>query len=253
MSFLVELPVKLYNPHAFAAFKPVAPYDLGTARALMWLSQLAYETAHPDKIAKICQLWGLAQPRTIASVPGALPLTRTRAIVVEGHGAMLMAFAGTDPLVPANWFTDFDFTVTPGAIHRGFELAAAAIWEQVLQALAARRELTVLLAGHSLGGALAAVPPTARSRTQMSAPPPCTRTECRGAVAPISPRATTTRSALRLSAWCTAMTSWRRCRRHRSASAMSGGSSPAPAPAHLPRTHSRRRTSPTIRRSCARW
>jgi len=157
MSFLVELPLELYNPHAFAAFKPVAPYDLGTARALMWLSQLAYETAHPDKIARICQLWGLAQPRTIASVPGALPLTRTRAIVVEGHGAMLMAFAGTDPLVPANWFTDFDFTVTPGAIHRGFELAAAAIWEQVLQALAARRELTVLLAGHSLGGALAAV------------------------------------------------------------------------------------------------
>src|SRR5437016_4155816 len=100
MSFLVELPLELYNPHAFAAFKPVAPYDLGTARALMWLSQLAYETAHPDKIARICQLWGLAQPRTIASVPGALPLTRTRAIVVEGHGAMLMAFAGTDPLVP---------------------------------------------------------------------------------------------------------------------------------------------------------
>ena len=63
MSFLVELPLELYNPHAFAAFKPIAPYDLGTARALMWLSQLAYETAHPDKIARICQLWGLAQPR----------------------------------------------------------------------------------------------------------------------------------------------------------------------------------------------
>jgi triacylglycerol lipase len=157
MSFLVELPLELYDGEAFAAFRPGADFDLGTARALMWMSQLAYETAHPDKINTIGQRWGLARTRVLAGAEGALSLTRTRAVVAEGHGATILAFAGTDPLVPANWFTDLDFTVTPGAIHRGFEGAAAAIWEPVLQALAGRREQPVFLTGHSLGAALAAV------------------------------------------------------------------------------------------------
>jgi triacylglycerol lipase len=157
MSILVELPLELYKPDAFHDFQPDSKFHHGTARALMWMSQLAYETAHPDKINTICARWGLSRARIIAGEERALSLTRTRGVIAEGHGACLLAFAGTDPLVPANWFTDFDITVTPGAIHRGFETAAAAVWQPVLAALAARREQPVLLAGHSLGAAIAAV------------------------------------------------------------------------------------------------
>src|SRR5258708_4236266 len=106
MSFLVELPLELYDCDAFAAFKPRPEYDLGTARALLWMSQLAYETAHPDKINSVCQRWVLAHARVIAGTETKLSLTRTRGIVAEGCGATILAFAGTDPLVPANWFTD---------------------------------------------------------------------------------------------------------------------------------------------------
>jgi triacylglycerol lipase len=60
MSILVELPLELYKPDAFAAFRPGADFHLGTARALMWMSQLAYETAHPDKINTICARWRTA-------------------------------------------------------------------------------------------------------------------------------------------------------------------------------------------------
>jgi triacylglycerol lipase len=158
MSILVELPLELYNRNAFAGFKPIADFDLGTARAMAWMAQLAYECAHPDKIAAMCEAWGLRRPRIIASAPTVgPPVQQTRGIVAEGHGATILAFAGTDPLVPANWFTNFDVKVTPDNVHRGFEGAAAAVKDQVRDALAARTERTLLIAGHSLGAALAAV------------------------------------------------------------------------------------------------
>jgi hypothetical protein len=157
MSFLVELPLELYDRDAFAGFRPGGGFNLGTARALMWMSQLAYETDHPGKINAICERWGLARARVLAGAEGVLPVTRTRAVFAEAQGAIIMAFAGTDPMVPANWLTDFDFSVTPGAIHRGFEGAAAAVWEPVLQALARPVEQPIYLAGHSLGAALAVV------------------------------------------------------------------------------------------------
>jgi len=158
MSILVELPLELYEPKAFAAFRPTAAFDLGTARALAWMSQLAYESAHPDKIAAICGTWGLRRPCIIKSPPARrLPRVDTRAIIAEGHGATIVAFAGTDPLVPANWFTDFDFSVTAGSVHRGFEEATESVWNELVEAFAARSERTILLTGHSLGAALAAV------------------------------------------------------------------------------------------------
>src|SRR5262245_6416339 len=158
MSILVELPLELYNRKAFADLKPAAGFDLGTARAMAWMSQLAYECAHPDKIAAICELWGLRRPRIIASAPNVgLPLLQTRGVFAEGHGATILAFAGTDPLVPANWFTDFDVKVTPDNVHRGSEAAAAAVKDQVRDALAGRSERALLIAGHSMGAALAAV------------------------------------------------------------------------------------------------
>jgi hypothetical protein len=70
MSILVELPERLYQRDAFASFAAVAPYSLGTARAMAWMSQLAYETAHRDKIETICRLWDLRLLQIIANDNG---------------------------------------------------------------------------------------------------------------------------------------------------------------------------------------
>lgn len=168
MSILVELPERLYPRDVFAKFAAVAPYNLGTARAMAWMSQLAYETRHPDKIELICGRWELGRPRIIANENGGeseLLGVRTRGIIVQGHGATIIAFAGTDPLVPANWGSDFDvglnvgpgLEVMPGPVHRGFDKAFDAVSGQVGQALADRGAEPVLLTGHSMGAALAVI------------------------------------------------------------------------------------------------
>src|SRR5262245_64957649 len=111
MSILVEMPERLYQRDAFASFAPVAPYSLGTARAMAWMSQVAYETAHPEKIKSICQLWDLRLLQIIANGDeggSGFFKIRTRGVIVKGHGTIIIAFAGTDPLVPANWISDFD-------------------------------------------------------------------------------------------------------------------------------------------------
>jgi triacylglycerol lipase len=155
MSILVELPLALYDEKAFHAFHPVAELDLGAARAMAWMSQLAYETDHPDKVAAVCDLWELGTPRVIASPAGVgLPLVRTRGIVVEGRGATIVAFAGTDPLVPANWITDFTLDVTPENVHGGFDRAARAVFDELRAALTSRHAQPVIFTGHSMGAAL---------------------------------------------------------------------------------------------------
>jgi len=170
MSVLVELPLRLYedNRDAFGKFAPAGPYDIGTARAMMWMSQLAYETAHRDKIESVCGLFGLRLIGPIANDTDSgfelLPL-HTRGVIVEGHGATIVAFAGTDPLIPVNWITDFDVglrfrfnkRVTPPLLHRGFETAFRSVAEKITQALASRGETPVLVTGHSMGAALAVI------------------------------------------------------------------------------------------------
>ena len=90
MSVLVELPERLYQRDAFAAFAAVSPYSLGTARAMAWMSQLAYETNHPDKIAALCNTWKLSNPVIIATPPSSrLPVAHTRGVMVEGAGATI--------------------------------------------------------------------------------------------------------------------------------------------------------------------
>jgi pimeloyl-ACP methyl ester carboxylesterase len=172
MSILVELPERLFKSDAFAKFEPVSPYSLGAARAMAWMSQLAYETAHRDKIESICRLWDLRLLQIIANDNGGgsgLLKIHTRGVIVEGHGAIMIAFAGTDPLVPANWISDFDvgfnvgfstapgLEVTPGPVHRGFDKAFDAVSDQVTQALAECGTEPLLITGHSMGAALAVI------------------------------------------------------------------------------------------------
>jgi triacylglycerol lipase len=170
MSVLVELPLRFYeaNRDAFAAFKPVAPFNIGTARAMAWMSQLAYETAHRDKVEQVCGLFDLHLIEIIANDSDSgfelLPL-HTRGVIAEGHGATIVAFAGTDPLIPVNWITDFNVglrfrfneRVTPPLLHRGFETAFKSVASDVTRVLASRGETPVLVTGHSMGAALAVI------------------------------------------------------------------------------------------------
>jgi triacylglycerol lipase len=168
MSILVELPERLYQRDAFAGFAAVAPYSLGTARAMAWMSQLAYETADRDKVERVCGLFDLRLVESIANDrdngSDLLPI-HTRAVIAEGHDAIIIAFAGTDPLIPANWITDLDVglkfrfneRVTPPALHSGFEKAYRSVARKVAEALAKRSETAVLVTGHSMGGALAVI------------------------------------------------------------------------------------------------
>jgi triacylglycerol lipase len=57
MSFLVELPEDQFNPEAFGNGVPVGGFNMNSARAMAWISQLAYETRLPDKIERIAMLW----------------------------------------------------------------------------------------------------------------------------------------------------------------------------------------------------
>ena len=168
MSILVELPERLYQSDAFAAFAAISPYSLGTARAMAWMSQLAYETADRGKVERICALFDLRLLESVANDRDGgsdlLPI-HTRAVIAERHDAIIIAFAGTDPLIPANWITDFDIglrfrfneRVTPPALHSGFEKAYKSVAGKIAEGLAKRSKPPVLVTGHSMGGALAVI------------------------------------------------------------------------------------------------
>src|SRR5256885_6404355 len=135
---------------------------------MAWMSQLAYETGHRDKVERVCGLFDLRLIESIANDrdngSDLLPI-RTRAVIAEGHGAIIIAFAGTDPLIPANWITDLDVglkfrfneRVTPPALHSGFEKAYRCVAGKVAEAMAKRGETPVLVTGHSMGAALAVI------------------------------------------------------------------------------------------------
>jgi lipase (class 3) len=163
MSFLTKLPAELYNPDAFKQFSGGSDFDIGNARAMAWMSQLAYETDEPEKIAKILQSFGLALVEggvLVEESKTVLPKASTHCFVASHPMAVIVAFAGTDPVSLANWISDFDahLDVTTGTAE-GYEEAADVVWSELKQLL--QRCVPpggkVLVTGHSLGGALAAL------------------------------------------------------------------------------------------------
>jgi hypothetical protein len=136
-------------------------FDFTTAGAMAWLSQLAYETSRPRKVGEVLERWGLSLRATVKTLTSGiiLPLADTRGLVLEGWGGTIVVFAGTDPLLLANWLTDFNTRLGADDVHTGFENGVKAVWQEVRSAVLAHNVSPGLLylAGHSLGGALAVI------------------------------------------------------------------------------------------------
>jgi triacylglycerol lipase len=172
MSFLVELPREEYPDDALAGFTSTSDFTLDNARALMWMSQLAYETDHEDKVDDILRSWRLGNRACIGNPADRHISLRTAcAVVAAGHGATIVAFAGTDPLKINDWITDFRTLPAPSGIHAGFEDAVTGVWERIRLIIRARSaaERALIFTGHSLGGALAIVA-AERAQRELQAP-----------------------------------------------------------------------------------
>jgi hypothetical protein len=163
LSFLTKLPAELYNPDAFKQFSGGTEFEIGNARAMAWMSQLAYETDEPEKIAKILQSFGLALVEggvLVEESKTVLPKASTHCFVASHPMAVIVAFAGTDPVSLANWISDFDahLDVTTDTAE-GYEVAADVVWSELKQLLeqCVPPGGKVFVTGHSLGGALAAL------------------------------------------------------------------------------------------------
>ncbi len=157
MSFLVRFPLDSYRGDALDDFTVTSRFTHGNAQAMMWLSQLAYETDDSEKVDKILNRWGLERRGFGADTfnPGLVP-PKARFIVAIGRGATFVTFSGTDPLSIKDWITDFTLAPTPNVFHQGFVGAVDAVRSDIEAAIRSGGVGQALFfTGHSMGGALA--------------------------------------------------------------------------------------------------
>jgi hypothetical protein len=163
VSFLVEIPLEAYRDDAFAHFTVGDGFHIGTARAMMWLAQLAYEVRDArHKVTPVLRRWDLQRHALISKERiGGFPVTSTHGIVARmtsdrAQNATVISFAGTDPLALANWVTNLHLGPRSRDMHHGFRIAIDTIWRELSAALeSVDRQGAVYFCGHSLGGALA--------------------------------------------------------------------------------------------------
>src|SRR5271154_669593 len=104
MSRFLALPEVLYNRHDPALGAAGTDFAIGTARALAWAAQLAYETADPSKAGRVLNAWNWRLHGNFAGrVNSVLPLTSAKGFIASADGIVVLAFAGTDPLSLADW------------------------------------------------------------------------------------------------------------------------------------------------------
>jgi triacylglycerol lipase len=161
VSILVELPPELYSAAAFAAFDPAANFSIGNARAMMWFSQLAYETGKPATVEAVAPGWGFTAVTPFVKRKVAIAASfETCGLIGERPDAVVLAFAGTDPAVWKTLATDVNVRLTADRdTHIGFQTALDAARPEIEQAVRQSRQgnKPLFVTGHSLGGALAAL------------------------------------------------------------------------------------------------
>jgi triacylglycerol lipase len=160
MSFLVAIARSAYRADALTDFQPTAAFRLDNAQAMMWMSQLAYETEDQKKVEGVLGDWSLAIRGFASNDPDTgWPPKSACMVAAGGRGATIIAFAGTDPLKIEDWITDFDAVPSPDDLHTGFQEAVANVWPKIKQVIDARpaSEQPLFFTGHSLGGALAII------------------------------------------------------------------------------------------------
>jgi hypothetical protein len=175
MTSFVEILPEEYDKDAFKDFAPSATgFELGNARALMWFSQLAYETHRPLTIQAVgMKKWQFTSVtpfiRQNISLEGSF---ETCGLIGEHNRAVILAFAGTDPGIWQNLVSDFTPVPRDGSdTHDGFRVAAAAAQPEIDRAVTLCRQSgkPLFITGHSLGAALAAL--AALSASKAGVPP----------------------------------------------------------------------------------
>jgi triacylglycerol lipase len=142
------------------AFEPRATaFSMANAQILAQASAVAYDA--PER----CARWA-----TVSGFTGAFDFFDnhdTQGFVAESSDAIVVAFRGTQPDRPMDWFVDVRATTDPwdhnaGKVHSGFYGALRRVWgvtpgtsEVLPRRLVNRGGKTIWMTGHSLGGALA--------------------------------------------------------------------------------------------------
>ena len=143
------------------SFEPRATsFSTANAQILAQASAVAYDTRER------CAKWA-----NVSGFTGAFDFfdnQDTQGFVTENSDAIIVAFRGTQPNRPMDWFADFRATCDPwdhtnaGKVHSGFYRALRKVWGVTLangeilpRRLVNRGSKTVWITGHSLGGALA--------------------------------------------------------------------------------------------------
>ena len=162
MSVFVEIPPNQYSATAFANFNgAIKDLNLGNARAMIWMSQLAYESGQQPTINAVGPRWGFTSVAPFARQKTAIAGSfDTTGLLGERGDAIVLVFAGTDPGVWQTLATDGLARLSPATdTHVGFQDALDAARGVIQQAVTKSQQTgkPLWIAGHSLGAALAAL------------------------------------------------------------------------------------------------
>jgi pimeloyl-ACP methyl ester carboxylesterase len=155
LSIFVRIAPDLYELDAFGDFLAAPDFRLGNARALMWLSQAAYQLEDFQDFAQrgLFAAWGLQAPTPLVA--------KTLAVYTSGfhafrEDAAFLVFTGTDPVRWETLATDV-LAIQPAHtdVHFGFLRAFEAVADDVRNFLNQVGDRKLFVAGHSLGGAIA--------------------------------------------------------------------------------------------------
>jgi hypothetical protein len=175
MSDFVEFPESVYVAagNVFEKFNGrTSDFTLENALAMMWFAQLAYEVdesggnRNTQKIETVRKQWGFASVTPFSQRAGGVAALHSTGLIGERDDAIVIAFAGTDPLIWETVATDARFGLGAKNTHTGFQQAFEAVAPPdpqtgkvsgpVGNAIALRTDQKELfVTGHSLGAAIA--------------------------------------------------------------------------------------------------